>query len=160
MADTPQFKNLVDLQRKSCEKFAGNEMFGTRAADGSWSYIKYGEFGDLVNQFRAGLASLGVESGDRVAVIAGRDKGKMGEVLSVDRSADRVVVQGVNMIKRHQRPTQTAEGGIIEKEAPIHVSNVAHLDPSDQQPTRVGFKTLNDGKKVRFAKRSGEVIDG
>ena len=101
-----------------------------------------------------------IRRGDRVAVIAGRDKGKMGEVLSVDRSADRVVVQGVNMIKRHQRPTQTAEGGIIEKEAPIHASNVAHLDPSDQQPTRVGFKTLNDGQKVRFAKRSGEVIDG
>jgi large subunit ribosomal protein L24 len=99
-----------------------------------------------------------IRRGDRVAVIAGRDKGKMGEVLSVDRSADRVVVQGVNMIKRHQRPTQTAEGGIIEKEAPIHVSNVAHLDPSDQQPTRVGFK-LVDERKVRFARRSGEVID-
>ena len=99
-----------------------------------------------------------IRRGDRVAVIAGRDKGKMGEVLSVDHSADRVVVQGVNMIKRHQRPTQTAEGGIIEKEAPIHVSNVAHLDPSDQQPTRVGFK-LVDERKVRFARRSGEVID-
>jgi len=99
-----------------------------------------------------------IRRGDRVVVIAGRDKGKTGEVLKVDREADRVVVQGVNMIKRHQRQTQTAEGGIIEKEAAIHISNVAHLDPNDQQPTRIGYKFV-EGRKVRFARRSGETID-
>lgn len=100
-----------------------------------------------------------IKKGDRVVVLTGRDKGKEGEVLQVLPSENRLVVQGVNVVKRHTRPTQTAAGGIVEKEAPLAVSNVAHVDPKDGKPTRVGFKTLEDGKKVRFAKRSGEVID-
>lgn len=97
--------------------------------------------------------------GDRVLVQTGKDKGKRGEILKVLPKDQRLIVQGVNMIKRHTRPSQTAQGGIIEKEAPIHVSNVAHLDPKDDKPTKVGFKFLEDGSKVRFARRSGEIID-
>ncbi|WP_343056308.1 50S ribosomal protein L24 [Roseospira goensis] len=100
-----------------------------------------------------------IRKGDKVVVVSGRDKGRHGEVLKAMPREDRVIVQGVNKVKRHQRQTQTAQGGIIEKEAPIHVSNVMHEDPKDNQPTRVGFKVLEDGRKVRFAKRSGEVID-
>lgn len=100
-----------------------------------------------------------VRKGDRVVVLAGKDKGKTGEVLQSLPKENRVVVRGVNMIKRHQRGTAAQQGGIIEKEAPLHVSNVAHIDPKDDQPTRVGFKVLEDGRKVRYAKRSGEVID-
>ena len=105
------------------------------------------------------MASLHVKKGDQVIVLAGRDKGKRGEVLEARPAESRVVVQGVNMIKRHQRPTMAQAGGIIEREAPIHVSNVAHIDPKDDKPTRVGFKVLEDGRKVRVARRSGEVID-
>ncbi|WP_460018532.1 50S ribosomal protein L24 [Magnetospira thiophila] len=100
-----------------------------------------------------------MKKGDRVVVLAGRDKGKTGEILKVITDDSRVIVQGVNMIKRHTRPTQYSQGGIVEKEASIHVSNVAHIDPSDDKPTRVGFKVLDDGRKVRVARRSGEVID-
>lgn len=100
-----------------------------------------------------------VKRGDQVVVLTGRDKGKTGEVLRVDRDRSRVLVQGVNMMKRHQRPTQTSPGGINEFEASIHVSNVALIDPDTRKPTRVGYKTLGDGRKVRFAKRSGEIID-
>lgn len=100
-----------------------------------------------------------IKKGDKVVVLTGRDKGKEGEVLKVLSTADRAVVQGVNRMKRHQRATQTSTGGIIEREAPIHMSNLAHLDPKDGKPTRVGTKILNDGRKVRFAKRSGEQID-
>ncbi|MAN80293.1 MAG: 50S ribosomal protein L24 [Magnetovibrio sp.] len=100
-----------------------------------------------------------IKKGDKVVVLTGRDKGKEGEVLKVLPTADRAVVQGVNRMKRHQRATQTSTGGIIEREAPIHMSNLAHLDPKDGKPTRVGTKILNDGRKVRFAKRSGEQID-
>ncbi len=100
-----------------------------------------------------------IRKGDKVIVLAGRDKGKRGEVLKVMPTEDRVLVQGVNLVKRHTRPSPTSNGGIEEKEAPIHVSNVAHIDPSSSQPTRVGFKVLDDGRKVRVAKRSGEVID-
>lgn len=100
-----------------------------------------------------------VKKGDKVVVTTGRDKGKTGEVLRVIPSESRVLVQGVNMVKRHTRPTQTAAGGIIEKEAPLHISNVAHTDPKSNEPTRVGIRVLEDGRKVRFAKRSGEVID-
>tara|TARA_R110002110_G_scaffold2756_1_gene13264 strand:+ start:5641 stop:5976 length:336 start_codon:yes stop_codon:yes gene_type:complete len=100
-----------------------------------------------------------VKRGDQVVVLTGRDKGKTGEVLRVDRERSRVLVQGVNMMKRHQRPTQTSPGGINEFEASIHVSNVALIDPDTRKPTRVGYKTLDDGRKVRFAKRSGEIID-
>lgn len=100
-----------------------------------------------------------IKKGDKVVVLTGRDKGKEGEVLKVLPTADRAVVQGVNRMKRHTRATQTSTGGIIEREAPIHMSNLAHLDPKDGKPTRVGTKILNDGRKVRFAKRSGEQID-
>jgi len=96
---------------------------------------------------------------DKVVVLTGRDKGKTGEVIEVLPRENRVKVRGVNIVKKHQRQTPTQAGGIVEMEAPIHVSNVAHLDPKDNKPTRVGFKTLDDGRKVRFAKRSGEVID-
>ncbi len=99
-----------------------------------------------------------VKKGDQVVVLAGRDKGKKGEVLKVDRSRGRVLVQGVNMVKRHLRPSMTSPGGITEFEALIHVSNIALVDPSSGEATRVGYRTLDDGKKVRFAKRSGEVI--
>jgi len=102
---------------------------------------------------------LKIKKGDNVVVIAGKDKGKSGEVLRVIPSELRVLVQGVNMVKRHTKQAMGNPGGIVEKEAPLHVSNVAHLDPKDRKPTRVGFKTLDDGRKVRFAKRSGELID-
>jgi len=102
-----------------------------------------------------------IKKGDYVVVISGKDKGRKGEVLKVSPKEERVVVKGVRMVKRHIRPSQMdPDGGIKEFEAPIHVSNVAHLDPKDNTPTRVGFKTLKDGKKVRVAKKSGEVIDG
>lgn len=100
-----------------------------------------------------------IKKGDKVIVLAGRDKGKTGDVLKVMPKESRAIVQGVNMVKRHQRPTQVKAGGIEDKEAAIHLSNLAHVDPTDGQGTRVGFKTLEDGKKVRVSKRSGEVID-
>ena len=105
------------------------------------------------------LKKFRIKRGDRVVVISGRDRGRQGEVLRVLRKEDRLIVQGVNMVKRHQRPTAGHPGGIIDKEAAIHVSNVAHVDPTSSKPTRVGYKTLDDGRKVRFAKRSGEIID-
>ncbi len=100
-----------------------------------------------------------IRKGDQVIVVTGRDKGKRGEVLRVLRAESRVLVQGVNVVKRHQRPSTAAPGGIVEKEAPIHVSNVAHIDPASSKPTRVGYKVIEGGRKVRFARRSGEVID-
>jgi len=106
------------------------------------------------------MAKLKIKKGDRVVVLAGKDKGKKGEVLKVLPQESRVIVNGVNMIKRHQKQSAAQEGGIISKEAPIHVSNLSLEDPKDGSPTRVGYKTLDDGRKVRFAKRSGEVIDG
>ncbi|MEQ8745766.1 50S ribosomal protein L24 [Pyruvatibacter sp.] len=102
---------------------------------------------------------LKIRKGDKVVVTTGKDKGKTGEVLKVLREENRAVVQGVNMVKRHQRQTPQAQGGIITKEAPIHISNIAIEDPKEGGATRVGFKTLDDGRKVRVAKRSGEVID-
>ncbi len=101
-----------------------------------------------------------IKKGDYVVVIAGGDKGKKGNVLKVFPKENRVVVEGVRIVKRHVRPSQAdPEGGIKQFEAPIHVSNVAHIDPKDNVPTRVGFKTLKDGQKVRVARKSGEVID-
>ncbi|BBK30220.1 large subunit ribosomal protein L24 [Stella humosa] len=100
-----------------------------------------------------------VKKGDRVVVIAGRDKGKVGTVLRAVPTELRVVVEGVNVVKRHQRQTARDQGGVVEKEAAIHVSNVSHVDPKSNKPTRVGFKNLEDGRKVRVARRSGEVID-
>ena len=101
-----------------------------------------------------------IRKGDRVQVLAGRDKGKRGEVLRVEPDESRAFVAGVNMVKRHEKPQGlNRPGGITEKEGPIHLSNLALLDPKSDKPTRIGFKTLEDGKKVRVAKASGEVID-
>src|SRR3954464_8471147 len=105
------------------------------------------------------MPKLKIKKGDKVVVIAGKDKGKTGEVLKVLPTEGRLIVQGVNMVKRHTRPAMGNPGGIVEKEASIHVSNLAHIDPKDKKPTRIGYRTLEDGRKVRFAKRSGEVID-
>jgi large subunit ribosomal protein L24 len=101
-----------------------------------------------------------IRKGDRVIVLSGRDKGRTGEVLGVSPKDNRAIVQGINMVRRHQRQTASQEGGIISKEMPIHVSNLAHVDPKEDKPTRVGFTTNKDGQKVRVAKRSGELIDG
>ena len=101
-----------------------------------------------------------IRKGDRVVVLSGRDKGRTGEVIEMRPTEDRALVRGVNMVKRHQRQTAQQEGGIISKEAPVHVSNLALADPKDGKPTRVGFKLMADGKKVRVAKRSGVEIDG
>jgi large subunit ribosomal protein L24 len=100
-----------------------------------------------------------VKKGDTVVVIAGKDKGKKGEVISVRPEDSRVVVQGVNVLTRHTRPSMTSQGGLVKQEAAIHVSNVALIDPKSDKPTRVGFKTLGDGTKVRIARASGEQID-
>jgi large subunit ribosomal protein L24 len=105
------------------------------------------------------MAKFKIKKGDKVVVITGSDRGKTGEVLRVLRSEMRVLVQGVNMMKRHTRPSPGEPGGIIEKEAPLHISNVAHIDPKDDKATRVGWKTVEGDRKVRFARRSGEVID-
>ena len=93
-------------------------------------------------------------------VLTGRDKGRTGEVIEVHTDAGRALVRGIHMAKRHQRQTAAQEGGIISKETPIHLSNLAVADPKDGNPTRIGFKILPDGKKVRVAKRSGAEIDG
>ena len=101
-----------------------------------------------------------IKKGDKVVVLTGRDSGRTGEVVRVMPKEERALVRGVNLVKRHQRQTMNQEGGIIQKEAPIHLSNLALADPKDGKPTRVGFKVLEDGRKVRFAKRSGDLIDG
>ena len=101
-----------------------------------------------------------IKKGDKVVVTTGRDKGRTGEVVEVRPKEARALVRGVNMVKRHQRQTMNQEGGIISKEAPLHLSNLALADPRDGKPTRVGFRILDDGRKVRVAKRSGEQIDG
>jgi large subunit ribosomal protein L24 len=101
-----------------------------------------------------------IRKGDKVVVLAGKDKGRSGEVLSVSPKEDKAVVRGINMIVRHQRQTQSQQAGLIRKEAPIHLSNLAVADPKDGKPTRVGFQVQKDGTKVRVAKRSGEVING
>lgn len=105
------------------------------------------------------------KKGDRVMVVAGEERSRKGEqprvgqVLRVYKDEDRVLVQGINMVKRHTKQSARSQGGIVQKEAPIHISNVAHVDPKTGQATRIGFKTLQDGRKVRFAKKSGELID-
>jgi large subunit ribosomal protein L24 len=105
------------------------------------------------------------KKGDRVMVVAGEERKRkgstprIGQILKVYADEDRVLVQGVNMVKRHTKQSARSQGGIITKEAPIHVSNIAHVDPKTGEPTRIGFKTLQDGRKVRFAKKSGELID-
>jgi large subunit ribosomal protein L24 len=101
-----------------------------------------------------------IKKGDKVVVLAGRDKGKAGEVVQVIPKEDRALVRGINLVKRHTKASMNQEGGIVSKEAPIQLSNIAVADPKDGKPTRVGFKVLDDGRKVRFAKRSGDLIDG
>ena len=100
-----------------------------------------------------------IKKGDRVVVLTGRDSGRTGEVVQVMPKDEKALVRGVNMVKRHQKQSMNQEGGIISKEAPIHLSNLAVADPKDGKPTRVGFRVLEDGRKVRFAKRSGDLID-
>lgn len=104
------------------------------------------------------MAALKIKKGDNVIVLAGRDKGKRGEVIEVRPKENRALVRGINMVRRHQRQSASQEGGIVSKEGPIDVSNLAIEDPRDGKPSRVGFKTLADGKKVRIAKRSGEQL--
>ena len=104
------------------------------------------------------MASLKIKKGDHVIVLTGRDKGKHGEVVEMFPKENRAIVRGVNVVRRHTKPTGAKQGGIVSKEAPINLSNIALEDPKDGKPTRVGFKMLADGNKVRFAKRSGEVI--
>jgi large subunit ribosomal protein L24 len=101
-----------------------------------------------------------IKKGDKVVVLAGRDKGRTGQVVQVIPAEGRAVVEGINLVKRHQRQTRTREAGIVTKAAPLDLSNLAIADPKDGKPTRVGFKILDDGRKVRIAKRSGEQIDG
>ena len=101
-----------------------------------------------------------IKKGDNVVVLAGRDKGRKGEVKAVNPTDGRAIVAGVNLVKRHTRQSAKSEGGILSKEAPIDMSNLAIADPKTGKPTRVGFKTLDDGRKVRVAKRSGDLIDG
>jgi large subunit ribosomal protein L24 len=104
------------------------------------------------------MASLKIKKGDHVIVLSGRDKGKHGEVIEMRPKDNRALVRGVNVVRRHQKQTASQEGGLISKEASIHLSNLALEDPKDGKPTRVGFKFLEDGKKVRFAKSTGDVI--
>ena len=104
-------------------------------------------------------AKFKLKKGDKVVVTTGRNKGRRGEIIRMIPSETRAIVSGINKVKRHTRPAAGNPGGIVEKEAPIHLSNLAIEDPKDGKPTRVGFRTLDDGRKVRFAKRSGEVID-
>ena len=106
------------------------------------------------------VLKLKIRKGDKVVVRTGRDKGKVGEVLRVFPEDNRALVQGVNVVRKHQKQTAGQEGGIVSKEMPIHISNIALRDPKDGKPTKVGYKVLKDGKKVRFARNSGEVIDG
>jgi large subunit ribosomal protein L24 len=103
---------------------------------------------------------LKIRKGDPVIVISGKDKGKKGSVLKMLPKENRAIVQGVNVARRHQKQSASQQGGIVSKELPIHISNLAHVDPADDKATRIGFKMLDDGRRVRVAKRSGEVIDG
>jgi large subunit ribosomal protein L24 len=105
------------------------------------------------------MPKLKIKKGDNVVVISGRDKGRTGEVLRVLPAESRLIVQGVHLAKRHTKPRMGEPGGIVEKELTIHISNVAHSDPQSRKPTRIGYKLLEGGRKVRFARRSGEVID-
>ncbi len=103
--------------------------------------------------------SAKIKKGDRVIVTTGRDKGKKGEVIKVFPKEGRALVSGVNTVKRHQKQTQRQQGGIVNKELPVHLSNLAHVDPKSGEATRIGWKVLGDGRRVRVAKKSGEVID-
>lgn len=104
------------------------------------------------------MIKLKVKKGDEVIVITGKYKGKKGKILKVFSEQNKIVVSGINLVKKHTKPTQVSEGGIITKELPIDISNVAHVDPKTGNPTKVAFKFLEDGSKVRIAKKSGEII--
>ena len=122
---------------------------------------KYATIGDvIVVSVKEAIPRGRVKKGDKVIVLSGRDRGRSGEVIEVRPRVDRALVRGINMVKRHQKQTAQQEGGIISKEATIHLSNLALADPKDGKPTRVGFKIMPDGKRVRIAKRSGVEIDG
>jgi len=104
------------------------------------------------------MSKLKIKKGDKVKVITGKSKGKVGDVLKVFPSEKKLIVSGVNLAKKHTKATQTSEGGIVQKELPIHISNVSHIDPKTNEITKIGYKVLESGKKVRFAKKSGEII--
>jgi len=104
------------------------------------------------------MIKLKVKKGDEVIVITGKYKGKKGKILKVFPEKNKVIISGVNLVKKHTKPTQASEGGIITKELPIHISNIAHVDPKTGNPTKIAFKFLEDGSKVRIAKKSGEII--
>jgi len=106
------------------------------------------------------MIKLKIKKGDRVKVITGKSKGKIGDVMKVFPVRNKILVSGVNMAKKHTKPSQTSEGGIIQKELPIHISNVSHIDPKTSETSKIGYKTLEDGAKVRFSKKSGEIITG
>jgi large subunit ribosomal protein L24 len=105
------------------------------------------------------MNKLKLKKGDKVIVVAGKNKGNTGEIIKVYPSKSRVMVRGINIVKRHTKPTQNNAGGIVEKEGTIHISNIAYLDEKENKPSRLGFKILEDGRKVRMSKKSGEVID-
>ena len=104
------------------------------------------------------MSKLKIKKGDKVKVITGKSKGKVGDVLKVFPSEKKLIVSGVNLAKKHTKATQTSEGGIVQKELPIHISNVSHIDPKTNEITKIGYKVLESGEKVRFAKKSGEII--
>lgn len=105
------------------------------------------------------MQKLKVKKGDQVMIITGKDKGKSGEIVTVLTKVNRVVLRGLNIAKRHTAQSQTSQGGILDKELSIHVSNVSHIDPKDNKATRIGYKFLKDGRKVKFSKRSGDLVD-
>jgi len=105
------------------------------------------------------MVKLKIKKGDKVIVITGKDKGKSGEVLNVIPKDNRVILRGINVAKRHTAQSQTSQGGILDKEMSINVSNVSHIDPKDNKATKIGYKFLKDGRKVRFSKRTGDLID-
>lgn len=104
------------------------------------------------------MIKLKIKKGDKVKVIAGKNKGKTGDVIKVFPVSNKLIVSGINLVKKHTKPSQMSEGGIIQKELPIHISNVSHIDPKTSSVTKIGYRTLENGKKVRFAKKSGEII--
>ena len=105
------------------------------------------------------MNKLKVKKGDNVVIITGKDKGKTGEVVTVFPKTSRVIVRGVNVAKRHTAQSQTSQGGILDKELSVHISNISHIDPKDKKASKVGYKFLKDGRKVRFVKRSGDLVD-
>ena len=105
------------------------------------------------------MVKLKIRKGDKVIVVTGKDKGKSGEVLNVIPKTNRVLLRGINVAKRHTAQSQTSQGGILDKELSIHISNVSHIDPKENKATKIGYKFLKDGRKVRFSKMSGDLID-